>query len=203
MSILNSILGQYGGATGAAKAGNQMSILQMLGLGAGPNQGPMPDGSVMPNISGQEQDSSLANLASRLGTWGAGVSQASGPSRTPVDFGQALAGGQQALDTRDQQQLGNMKTVAEIGALRGKGAPDFDAQAQQILIKKNQGLPLTPQEEALAQSYDSFAGSKLQTVTMPDGTIRQVPSQRPVFGDLSQRQGQGQQQRPPLSSFMR
>jgi hypothetical protein len=214
MSVLQSIVGQYGGLSGAAKQGQrQMGIIEMLGLGKGgytspigptqPGQTPMTGESIDSAAYNQQRMEGLAALGQRLSTFGGGLSQASAPSATPVSFGQALAGGNQALQAQDQRDLGNMKTQAEIAALGGQEM-DLEKQAQQIMVKKRMGVPLSPQEEAVAQSYDAFAASKMQTITMPDGTTRQVPTRRPVFGDFnSGSQAPRQEQRPPLSTFMR
>jgi hypothetical protein len=212
-SILSSLGG--GGISGAKDAMQQQSLLQMLGLaptqqydspiGAMPNGAPMPSSMIDPATQAQQRSSSLANLGSKLNQWGAGVSAASAPSRMPVDFGQALAGGTQALQQGQDRELDTRLKEAQIGALGAKGQPDFEAQAQQALIKRNMGIGLSPQEEAALKAYDQLQTSKLQTVTMPDSSIRQVPAYRPVFADVQQGQPARQQirQRPPLSSFMR
>ncbi|MGA1553430.1 MAG: hypothetical protein ACO35I_05230 [Burkholderiaceae bacterium] len=116
-----------------------------------------------------------------LSDFGAGMSAASAPSAMPVSFGQALAGGNQAMQAGEDRALNRMKTQAEIGSLGSKGA-DLEKQAQNVFIKQKMGLPLSPQDEAIAKAYDAFQGSKMQTTTMPDQTIRQVPTYRPVFG---------------------
>ena len=210
MSVLQSIVGQYGGLTGAAKQGQkQMSILEMLGLGGGAGYtapiGPMQDGSAMPAESvdpqqyAQQQSAGLGDLGSRLATWGAGVSKAAGPSRLPVDFGQALSGGQDAVKAQDQQELGNIKTAAEISALGQKGKPDFDATAQSALIKMKMGVPLTPEETASLQAWDTMNTAKTTTFGLPNGGYTSAPAARsilpPGFGGAQQMapQGGGQQ----------
>lgn len=186
MSIRGSIIQQYGGLANAQKANQrQMGILEALGLGSGgPGYtapiGPMQDGSAMPaeSISPQDyqaaKDSALARFGNQLSTWGAGVSKASGPSRIPVSFGQALAGGQDALNSQDQQALANRKTEAEIGALGAKG-PDFDAQLQQILVKENMGIPLTPQEIAHKQAWNDINQTKTTFGSDALGNVRAMP----------------------------
>jgi len=219
MSILDFLTGGAGGSmmSGVKQGGQQMGILQMLGLAPdeqygspiGAQQGtgaPMPSAMIDPAVTSQNRTSSLANFGNKMSQFGAGMSAASAPSRMPVDFGQVLAGGNQAMQAGDDRNLDNRVKEAQIGALGAKGAPDFDQQAQQVMMKEKMGIPLSPQEQALKATYDAFQ-NKQQTITMPDGTIRQVPAQRPVFGqvagDRAAPQGGGQMQRPPLSSFMR
>ncbi len=201
------------------QGGQQMSIMQMLGLDpsgqqydapVGPQQGtatPMPSSELDPKLVAQQKSSALAKLGQGLSTWGAGVSAASGPSRMPVDFGQALAGGTNAMNQGQDKELDNQLKQAQIGKMGREGNADMEQQAQAIMMKKQMGIPLTPQEEALAGTYDAFGGAKMQTITMPDGSIKQVPAQRPVFGqmagDRAAPPGGGQMQRPPLNSFMR
>lgn len=228
MSWLEDLLGGVGmGGMGGgsslmdmAKGQKQnMSIMQMLGMAPmdeysapiGPQQGsaaPMPSSMIDPALQEQQRSSMLSNLGQGLSRFGAGMSKASGPSRMPVDFGQAMAGGQDALDAGRNSDMDMQLKQAQIGALGQKGKPDLEAQAQTIMQKKQMGIPLTPQEEAIAGTYDAFQ-NKMQTVTMPDGTVRQVPAQRPVFGQMhpnAMPQGGGQPirpVRPPLDSFMR
>jgi hypothetical protein len=180
----------------AKQADPQMSFLQAIGLapqnqydapiGAMPGTGtPMPSSVIDPKLQSQQRSSMLGQLGNRLSQWGAGVSQASGPSRMPVDFGQALAGGTNALQAGQDRDMDNRLKEAQIVAYGAKQRPDFSAQAQDALVKLKMGLPLTPQEQATLQAWDAFETSKLQTVTMPDQSIRQVPAHRPVFGQLT------------------
>lgn len=220
--LMNLLNGGGGGGSlmNAAKGGQQqMGLLQMLGMAPdaqydspiGPQQGtgqPLPAGVIDPTQRAQQRASMLANLGSGLSRFGAGMSQASAPSRMPVDFGQALAGGTNAMQAGEDRDMDTRLKEAQIGALGQKGKPDMETQAQSIMMKKQMGVPLTPQEEALAGTYDAFGTAKMQTITMPDGSIRQVPAQRPVFGQLTGQApaGSGQMQRPtrpPLDSFMR
>ena len=225
MSILDFLTGGAGGGSlmqNMKQNGQNMSIMQMLGLDPsgqqytapiGPQQGtgtPMPSSEIDPKLQSQNRSSALAKLGQGLSTWGAGVSAASGPSRMPVDFGQTLAGGTNAMNAEENRGMENRLKEAQIGALGAKQQPDLEKQAQSIMLKKQMGVPLTPQEEALAGTYDAFGTAKMQTITMPDGSIRQVPAQRPVFGQMSggraAPQGGGQSTRPtrpPLDSFMR
>lgn len=186
MSILDSLFGSYGGSlTQAAKqGGKQMSILDMIGMGAPQSQytapiGPMQGtGTPMPSeqIPAQQQSySGLGDLGRQLATWGAGVSKASGPSRLPVDFGQALAGGTDALNNQGKQDLENQKTQAEIGVLGTKQQPDFDKTAQQALIKMKMGLPLSPQEQASLEAWDTMNQTKSSATADPFGVLRMTP----------------------------
>lgn len=164
-----------GGLADVARQGDQQqSLLQMLGL-TGETTPPIVPNAQIPQA--QQPDP-----WSRLAQWGAGVAKASAPSRMPVDFGQAMAGGADALREADDRALDAQLKQAQIGAEKAKGMPDLDAQAQQIMIKKQMGVPLTPQEQAIANTYDAFNTAKMQTVTMPDQSIRQLPAQRPIFG---------------------
>lgn len=210
-SILQSLGG--GGIAGAKDAMQQQSLLQMLGLGnpdmttEGKPVGQLMDASgsvINPAFQQQQSGGGLANLGRSLSNWGAGVSAASAPSRTPIDFGQALAGGTQAMQAGEDRVLDTRLKEAQIGALGAKGAPDIEAMAQQAMIKRNMGGQLSPQEEASLRAYDQFQTSKLQTVTDATGAIRQVPAYRPIYGDSQgQPVRQTSPQRPPLSSFLR
>lgn len=220
MSVLQSKLAQYGGLGGAAKmgAGNNMSIWQMLGLGdqgAGytapigptqPGQAPMTGEAIDPQQYAQQQSEGLAALGRRLGTWGAGVSQASGATYgPPKSFGEVLAGGNQALAAQDQQNLANRKTEAEIGALGAKEKPDFEALAQAAMLRRQLGAP-QPGDEAILKTFDAFNMTKQSGSVDPiTGNVRMLP-RASVFGPSggnAQLIRQPNAQRPPLSSFMR
>ncbi len=212
----SSLGGMGGGAQSSlmdmAKGQKQnMSIMQLLGMAPmdeysapiGPQQGtgtPMPSSVLDPALQSQQRSSMLANLGSGLSRFGAGVSKASGPSRMPVDFGQALAGGNDALQAGQNTDIDNQLKQAQAGAVGAKTQPDLEKQAQAVMAKKQMGIPLTPAEEAIAGTYDAFQ-NKMQTVTMPDGTVRQVPAQRPVFGQLTGNTppGGGQAPRPAMA----
>ncbi len=206
MSWLEDLLG--GGGMGAAMGGGgqsslmnmakgqgkNMSIWQALGvapmdeytapIGPGTDGKPMPSSMIDPALQSQQQSGMLANIGQGLSRFGAGMSKASGPSRMPVDFGQALAGGQEAMDAGHNQDIENQLKQAQAGAYKAKETPKLEQQAEAVMQKKQMGLPLTPAEQAIASTYDAFQ-NKMQTVTMPDGTVRQVPAQRPVFGQLT------------------
>jgi len=202
-----------------AKGGQQqMGLLQMLGMAPdaqydspiGPQHGtgqPMDAQAIDPAQRAQQRASMLANLGGGLSRFGAGMSKASGPSRMPVDFGQALAGGNDAMQAGQTSDMDMRLKEAQIGALGQKGQPDLEKQAQAIMQKKKMGITLSPQEEAIAGTYDAFQ-NKMQTVTMPDGTVRQVPAQRPVFGQLTGQTpgamgGAGQAPRPQVNPMQR
>lgn len=193
---------------GGAGTGQDMSMLQSLGMqipgqsvATGAAQA-MPASMLNPAI---QSGGGLGDIGSMLSRFGAGMSQASGPSRMPVDFGQALAGGNQAVQAGEDSDIARQLQRAQIEAISQKAQPDLEKQAQAIMMKKQMGIPLSPQEEAVSKSYDAFGTAKMQTITMPDGTIRQVPAQRPVFGTppIVPSGGQPVRQRPPLSSFVR
>jgi len=185
MGILDILKGQYGGLAQAAKqGGQQMGLLEQLGLGQTPSINPA--GEQMQDMSG-----GLAALGQRLGTWGAGVSAASGPSRMPVDFGQALAGGQQALQAEDDRMLDTQVKQAQIGKYQAASKPDFEQSAQQALIKKNMGLPLSPQEEATLKSFDAFNMTKQSASTDQFGNVRMMP-RASIMGPQGAPQGGGQ-----------
>jgi len=207
MSILQGIVGQYGGLPQAAKQGQkQMSILEMLGLGQTPSGPTTPVGQLQnglptdaPIVDQQayapmaQPTDGLATLGQRLATWGSGVSKAAGPSRIPVDFGQSLAGGQEALNAQDKTALENQKTQAEIGALGAKGMPDFNQTAQNALIKRNMGLPLTAQDEATLKAWDTMNQAKGSFGTDAMGNLRMTPRASILGG--GQPQGGGQSPR--------
>lgn len=173
MGILDILKGQYGSLAQASKqGGQQMGLLQQLGLGQTPgiNPGANPADQQMQDMSG-----GLAALGQRLGTWGAGVSAASGPSRLPVDFGQALAGGTQALQAEDDRMLDKQVKEAQIGKFQAQSQPDFEQSAQQALIKRNMGLELSPQEEATLKAFDAFNMTKQSASTDQFGNVRMMP----------------------------
>ena len=206
-------IGAGGSLMGAVKKNNrQKGLLEMLMGGGGeqydspigptPNGGaPIPSDMIDPQMQQNDRDSAIAKLGA-LGDFGAGLSAAGGYSTTPVSFGQALAAGNQSMQAGQDREFENQFKRAK---LEGLGAKEFDLekQAQQIMIKKQMGIALNPQEQAIGSAYDSIYGAKNQTVTTPDGRIVQVPSQRPIFGQPQANRGGGQMQRPPLSSFMR
>lgn len=194
---LADLLAQFGGMS----QNPQLGVLASLGLGGqnytlpiGPQQG---TGSPLDSqsITDQMRNSSLVNLANKLGTWGAGVSRASGPSRLPVDFGQALAGGTDALNADEDRQLSQAKTLTEIGALGAKGQPDLEAQAQQALMKYNMGQPLTPEEIAALKTYSSLNEAKQSTYGLPSGGYVSAPSYRSIVPPGLGGQGNGQRPR--------
>lgn len=206
-------IGAGGSLMGAVKKNNrQKGLLEMLMGGGGeqydspigptPNGGaPIPSDMIDPQMQQNDRDSAIAKLGA-LGDFGAGLSAAGGYSTTPVSFGQALAAGNQSMNAGQDRELENQFKRAKIESLSAKEF-DLEKQAQQIMMKKQMGIPLTPAEEATGKAYDAFNAGKTQTITMPDFTTRQVPSMRPVFGQPQANRGGGQMQRPPLSSFMR
>lgn len=161
--MLQSLLGGGGGSTEGADG-----LGSMIGLGAGA----MGAGAAM---GGAPQAGAMGGAGSgwnRLGDWGAGVSKASGATYgPPKTFGEVMAGGNDALMARDQQSLGNRKTEAEIGALNNRGV-DFDSQLQNILVKENMGVPLTPQEQAHKQAWNSINQTKTSFGTDALGNMR-------------------------------
>lgn len=179
--------------TGAAKSGNQQTtLLDMLGMGNNNNIPPQYGaGANLPwQQSAQDPQSILAqyqpqpqqppaqsdDFATKLARWGAGVSKASGATYgPPKTFGEVLAGGQDSLDQGAKAALEGQKTQAEIGALGQKGKPDFNETAQNALIKRNLGIPLTPQDEATLKAWDSINQTKSSFGTDAMGNLRMTP----------------------------
>jgi hypothetical protein len=201
MSILSDLLGQFGGLTGIAKQGQSGALAQignMYNSPIGATQSGMPMGELNPAFQSgalaqiaqpTEQPDWLDRNSEALGKFGdmatrfgSGMSAASAPSRMPVDFGQALAGGQQAVDAGKQQDLANQLTQAQTGAAIAKGSKfDLENQAQTALVKSNMGQPLTPQEQAALQSYDQMQQSKLTYTQDPSGQFIPRPAARSIM----------------------
>lgn len=190
MSILDFLMGGGGSMASNVKQNQQQSgILQMLGIGGTPG--------IVPEQQDPVQAKGAGDPYGALARWGAGVSKASGYSRMPTTMGQVMAAGNEAMEAGNTTDMDNQLKQAQAQAYGAKGM-DMERQAQQIMMKKQMGIPLSPEEEAMAGTYDAFGTAKMQTITMPDGSIKQVPAQRPVFGQLTGQtpQGGGQAVRP-------
>lgn len=206
MSILADLMAQFGGMTGLAKQGQSGALAQIVGGQQQPTaQAGLPQGEINPAYQTQsgtlaqigqpaEQPNWLDRNSEALGKfgdmasrWGGGVSAASAPSRTPVGFGQALAGGQQAVEKGTQQDLANQLTQAQTGAAIAKGGKyDLENVAQQALVKSNMGQPLTPQEQAALQSYDQLQQSKLTYSQDPSGQFIPHSAARSIIPPTAQ-----------------
>jgi len=196
--ILDFLMGGAGGNSlvdGVKQSGQQSAIMQMLGLGGAQQEGVVPAASVgqastinpalqtqpiVPQQSGYQQPSTLAQFGDKLSNWGAGVSKASEFSRTPIGFGQVLAGGNDAMQAADDRDLKNQITKAQIGAEKSKGN-DLDSMAKQALVKSNMGLPLTPQEQASLKSFDTLNQAKLSYTQDKFGNFVPQPSARSIL----------------------
>lgn len=183
--------GMAAGSPSLTDQAKQFSVLEALGLGNGQTSytkpiGPMPgtgapmeSQAIDPQQYSAMQGSRLADLGRQLSTWGAGVSKASGPTYGPPrDFGQVLAGGTEALNEQGDKDLERQKLMAETSLYKAKAGagPDFEAKAQQALVKLKMGIPLTPEDSGYLQAQDTYLRSK-QTAT-PDalGNLRMVPN---------------------------
>lgn len=207
MSILSDLLGQFGGLSGIAKQGQSGALQQIGQLAGGTGVGQMAgmggpligqlaamggpiasqidpavqSGGAIGQAANPEQPNWFARNAEnfdKLGAWGAGVSKASGPSATPVDFGQALAGGQDSLDKYKTGQLDNRLKEAQIGKA---GQGDLKQMAETALTKSKMGVPLTPQEEGALQAYDTINQSKLSYTQDKFGNFMPQPAARSIL----------------------
>ncbi len=200
MSILDMLMGGAAGGSMmdmAKQGGQQMSILQMLGLDGSttPTSGAASASVLDPKL--QSGGSSLADIGRSLSNYGAGMSQASGPSRMPVDFGQAMAGGNAGLQAGQDNQTNNRLKEAQMGALGQRGKPDLEASAQNALVKLKMGAPLSPEEQAQLQAFDTMNQAKLTYNQDPNGQFRANPAARsilpPGMSGGAPPQGSGQQ----------
>lgn len=104
-------------------------------------------GMLSPNIDWQ----SLMDL-------GTGIMAASGPSLSPVSTGQALAQGRKFQAEMSDNRINNLyKQAMAQKAVQG----DFEDNAQRVLVKKTQGLELSPEEEATLKAWDMTRTSQM------------------------------------------
>lgn len=182
MSILDYLGLGSGSLMNTAKQGaQQSSILQLLGLddaGAPTAASATPSSMVNPAL---QSGGSLADIGRGLSAFGAGMSKASDFSRTPVSFGQAMAGGNDALQASEDRQLDSRLKEAQIGAYGAKALPDLEKSAQLALVKSNMGMPLSPQEQASLQAFDTMNQSKLSYTQDRFGNFVPQPAARSIL----------------------
>lgn len=119
----------------------------------------------------------MANgISSLLGNdafnFGLGLLQASGPSTTPVSFGQALGQGAQFASTRQEQQLRNQ--VLRDNLAQQQQARQQQAQRQEAMQELSSLLTPTTQQETLVDQ------SRLGQASDPADLTRNVQGPAPI-----------------------
>lgn len=130
----------------------------------------------------QRQMQSLQGLAQ-------GLLSASGPSRTPVSFGQALGAGMQGMDQAKQSYMDNVYKQMAMGQQmqRAKNTNAGGATGELVdrLMKENPGMSFG---DAL---YSVQTGWRQGMQRNSDGSVSAIPGYAPAKGDIKQAEKYG------------